>query len=73
MQLFSFVGPYRADLSGRPLGFLLMWRPQPDSSEYRYRPIKCAWSVGIWWFPFWWHERAPLLPRLKFAAGQPAQ
>ena len=99
MAMISIMGPRRPDLSGRPIGFLIMWRPQeyplkwqpefeapgtdglpvkyggywyPDAPS-RFAPIRCSWSLGVCWYPWWEHSGwAPRLPCVKFAIGHPA-
>lgn len=51
---FSFQGPRRADLSGRPLGFRFIWKPRPGPMRWipNFRnpgpdgtPVECG---GFW-------------------------
>ena len=55
-RLFSLYGPWRGDLSGRPFGFLFMWRPKDYPlkwyPKFIYSEKKSDWvpskTEGTW-------------------------
>lgn len=51
----------RADLSGRPLGLLFIWRPQQVVAHERKWLSACRWQFGFY------------LPRLRASSGELVQ
>lgn len=46
-RYFMLQGPIRADLYGRPFGFIFMWRPRPVTNKGKFEPMECAFSWGF--------------------------
>ena len=52
-------------MSGMPLGWFFIWRPEEYTGQGRFQPRPCAWSVDFWCnldgysptdprWKFWW-------------------
>jgi hypothetical protein len=43
---FAFQAPRRADLSGRPFGFLFIWLPHKDKGKFS--PLRSGFRIGFY-------------------------